>query len=95
MGETLMSIELERNILVGLVGCRIRTHYKTGGVVHSFSGPYELPEHGRRWTVVYEQSGGGFGYLNTIEIAQTGQVLCEGKCLEVIGRERDVQMNFF
>ena len=76
--------------LDAILGCRIRTHYNTGGVVQSYSGPYE----GNVYTVVYRHERGGPCCLNTIRV-ENGIVTCEHVPLQVLDVAENAQMSLF
>ena len=88
---------MKNALLDALIGCRIQTHYGTGGVVVSYSGPWdEVPWGKNCWTIRYLHDGDRSPtcYINSIKI-EGGVITCEGKPLRILGRERNVQMSLF
>lgn len=74
-----------------LPGCRIRTHYGTGGVVTSVTGP--RPD--GTYAATYEHPRDGKPcWINTIRV-ENGIITCEGQPLLVLGRERPGQVSLF
>lgn len=86
----IMPAREKNKALDAILGCRIRTHYNTGGVAKSYSGPYL----NGCYSLVYLDDNGMRSWLNTITV-ENGRVLCEGKPLQVGRLVRDVQMSLF
>jgi hypothetical protein len=87
--------EHNRNdLLESVLGCRIQTHYGTGGIVESYSGPYE----NGYYSIIYrEQREGqrpGICGINTIK-TDNGVITCEGVPLKIKGCEKEIQLTFF
>lgn len=93
-------IEHKKNsVLDALIGCRIQTHYGTGGIVTSYSGPYdddELPWGKGRYTIQYrrENEKKPSCWINSIKV-ENDVVTCEGVLLQILGREEESQMSLF
>lgn len=84
-------------LLEALIGCRIQTHYGTGGVVASYSGPYDDEHWGHNsWSITYKADRDRTPqcYINSIK-TDGGVITCEGIPLKVIGREEETQMSLF
>jgi len=81
-----------RNVaLDAILGCRIRTHYNTGGIAQSYSGPYK----GDVYTVVYrDERDNHTCWLNTIRV-ENGVVTCEHVPLQVLDVAENTQMSLF
>jgi len=86
---------MKNESLEEIIGCRIRTHYGTGGIVTSYSGPYETYGPGS-WSIQYRHDGDKISKcnINSIKI-ENGVITCEGKPLEIVGREADTQISLF
>lgn len=73
-----------------IVGCRIKTHYNTGGIVTAIHGPY-----GSHFTLNYEDERDGHRcIINTIRL-ENGVITCEGKPLKILDRVRPSQLELF
>lgn len=85
---------MKNPLLDRIIGCRIRTHYNTGGIVESYSGPHDMYGPGS-WTVVYrDQRDNGKCWINSIK-AEGMTITCEGQPLEIFECERDTQLSLF
>jgi len=86
---------MRNEILENLIGCRIQTHYGTGGIVTSYSGPHEMYGPGS-WSIQYRHDGEKIPHcnINSIKI-ENSVITCEGKPLKILGSEEDTQMSLF
>lgn len=82
-----------------LVGCRIYTHRGSGGVVTDYGGPFNgyinaghPPQN--YYTIRYRDDQDSIGVLNGVVITN-GEVLYEGKPLQVLGLIDVVQVGMF
>jgi len=88
---------MKNAILESLIGCQIQTHYGTGGVVTSYSGPFETERWGKGcWSIQYRHNGDvkPTCWINSIKI-KNGVITCEDVPLKVLGREENTQMSLF
>lgn len=89
-------IDSEKNsVLDALIGCRIQTHYGTGGIVTSYYGPHEA--YGSdSWTIQYRHKNEKKPscWINSIKV-ENGVITCEGIPLQILDREEDSQMSLF
>ncbi|KUO52306.1 MAG: hypothetical protein APF76_04535 [Desulfitibacter sp. BRH_c19] len=72
-----------------IIGCQIRTHYDTGGIVTGIYGP-----RGDFYTLNYEDQRGHRCIINTIQV-KNEVIICEGKHLHILERARPVQTQLF
>lgn len=71
-----------------LIGCEIKTHYGTGGIVTRIIGPFE----DGNYTIVYKHSRDGSRcWINTIK-CQDGIITCENIPLQILGRVEPYQI---
>lgn len=80
-------------VLRVLVGCRVRTHYGTGGTVMGVTGPWDY--HGGCYSITYTDPRDGHKcWINTIRVEDEA-VTCEHKPLVIEGREKQAQISLF
>jgi len=79
----------DRDLLSKIIGKEIRTHYNTGGIVTSISGPYYDKSRKAPYSIIYTKDGKESkspSFLNTINV-KDGVITCEGKPLQIVGEE--------
>lgn len=86
-------------ILKDLIGCEVKTHCGTGGIVTSVSGPHA----GDSWrspgtyTIMYRRTAAppnDKNWLNTIRV-ENGVVTCEHRPLKISGKPLPRQLDIF
>lgn len=83
-------IDKTKEKLQEIIGCRIMTHYNTGGIVIRIS---DL--HGTFYTLNYEDPRDGrICNINTIRL-ENDVITCEGKPLQIFERVRPAQIELF
>lgn len=86
---------MKNDMLESIIGCRIQTHYGTGGIVTSYSGPHEAYGPGS-WSIRYRHDGDKIPKYNINSIKIESRVItCEGVPLKILGREENTQMSLF
>lgn len=75
-------------VLKNIIGCRVDTHYHTGGVVIEVNGPF-----GDRYTLTYKVGGSKY-WINSIRV-EDGVITCEGKPLKISGQPAPRQLSLF
>jgi len=84
----------KNEFLEAILGCRVRTHYGSEILVTYYYGPHEIYGPGS-WTIGYKDERGHVGpHFNSIKV-ENGLITCEGKPLEILGREADMQTSLF
>ena len=81
--------------LDNLIGRRIKTHYNTGGVVTSYSGPHGTGYNGEPgYSVTYRDAHGDRCWLNSITVVG-GVVICESQPLQIFEQVDAIQTDLF
>ncbi|HZK58080.1 MAG TPA: hypothetical protein VFD17_07200 [Clostridia bacterium] len=76
-------------ILKNLIGCRIDTHYNTGGIVTDVNGPF----HDGYYTLFYAHDRDGSRcWINSIKV-DDDLVTCEGVPLKISGQSKPRQLD--
>lgn len=84
----------KNEFLDAIIGCRVRTHYGSELLIAYYCGPHEMYGPGS-WTVGYKDERGHVGaHLNSIK-TDGGVITCEGRPLEILGREAETQTSLF
>lgn len=85
---------MKNPLLETLLGCRIKTHHGSEILITYYCGPHEMYGPGS-WTVGYKDERGHVGaHLNSIK-TDGGVITCEGRPLEILGREVETQTSLF
>jgi len=86
---------MKNPLLEALIGCRIKTHYGTGGIVTSYCGPHDAYGAGS-WSIYYRHDGDKTPKynINSIKI-ENGVIACEGRPLTIMRQEDDAQESLF
>ncbi|WP_353853106.1 hypothetical protein [Dehalobacter restrictus] len=69
-------------LLKDIIGCQIKTHYNTGGTVIYAGHPRE----GNLYTINYTDPRDGHRCIINSITVENGNILCEGKPLEITGK---------
>ena len=76
--------------LKNIIGCRVDTHYRTGGIAIAVAGPF-----GDCHTITYRHDRDGKKcWINSIRV-EDGVITCEGVPLKISGQPTPRQLSLF